>query len=281
MKIEDIILCPACKSKLNIAEQNYICSNCSTSYKIISNIPVLLSEETQKNIQSLEKYFNNKYAESKDPWGYESSAAEKMKYDFVINLIRKINPDLKSILDVGCSFGYLSNKLSLISENVTGLDVSIHALTNAKEKYHRDNLNFICASAANIPLKDNAFEIVTLCDGLNGMDLTGAARDNAVKESYRVLKRNGYALFTDYLKPSQFEDYINYINKSEYKIKEVIYLNDRFWYKLKYAGHSFRNNSFFKKILSSISIGKALSIISSLFGKRGSNHICVVAQKSE
>ena len=273
------IICPACKGELKFQEEKFTCINCSSIYKIISDIPVLLPIELQSQFNSLEKYFDKKYAENKDPWGYESSAAEKMKYIFVTELIKKIKPDLKTILDVGCSFGYLSNKLSNISENVIGLDVSIHALTNAKEKYEHDNLNFICASAANIPLKENSFEIVTLCDGLNGMDLTGITRGNAVKESHRVLQQNGFAIFTDYLKPKQFEDYIDYIRKSDYTIKEVFYLNDRLWYKLKYAGHTLRNNSVFKKILSSISVGRKLSQVSSLFGQSGSNHICILAQK--
>lgn len=280
MVINRIIICPDCKGDLIIKDAEYICGNCNSSYEIISNIPVLLphkifsGDTTQRN---LAEYFDSKYEKNEDPWDYESSAAEKIKYEFVTNLIKEVKPD--TVLDVACSFGYLSNKLSDISENVIGIDISLHALKKANEKYKKQNITFISGSAENIPLKDKSFDAVIFCDGLNGMDLTGIHRNNAVKESMRILKDKGFAIFTDYLKPKQFEDYIEYLRKSDYTIKEIYYLNDRLWYKLKHGLHAFKDKSFFKKILASMSVGKALSKISSLFGKSGSNHICIVAQR--
>jgi ubiquinone/menaquinone biosynthesis C-methylase UbiE len=280
MEINEIIICPNCKSTLQIKDEKYFCNNCNSTYEVVSNIPVLISHQNSVSAaeqQNLAAYFDSKYAKDEDPWNYESSAAEKMKYEFVTNLIKKLNPNLRTVLDVPCSFGYLSNKLSAVSENVIGIDVSIHALFKANEKYKKQNINFISAGAENIPFKDKSFDAVILCDGLNGMDLTGIHRNNAVKESLRVLNDNGFTIFTDYLKPNQFESYIDYIRGSDYKIKEIYFLNDRLWYKLKYSFNAFKNNSLFKKFLSSITVGKTLSKISSLFGKSGSNHICIVA----
>ena len=282
MDINDIIICPNCGGELFLKDEKYICKDCSSSYQIVSNIPVLISQKnTISNTfqENLAEYFDSKYERDEDPWNYESSAAEKMKYEFVTNLIMQLNPNLKTILDVGCSFGYLSNRLSSVSENVVGIDISIHALMKADEKYKKENITFISASADNIPLKDKKFEAVILCDGLNGMDLVGNHRDNAVKESLRVLKQNGFTIFTDYLKPDQFESYINYIRKSDYTIKEIYYLNDRFWYKLKYGFQALSNTAVFKKILGNMGFGRALAKISSLFGKKGSNHICILAYR--
>lgn len=282
MNINEIIICPNCQGEL-ISEQNkFSCSNCNSLYDITSNIPVLISHDNSlrdSSQEELAKYFDSKYANDGDPWDYESSAAEKMKYEFVLNLVKSMNVNPGLILDVGCSFGYLANKLSAVGKNVIGLDVSLHALMKANEKYKKENITFISASADSIPLKGNLADVVILCDGLNGMDLTGTVRDNAVKESKRVLKDNGFTIFTDYLKPEQFESYIDYIQKKDYQIKEVFYLNDRLWYKLKYGLHALRKNSVFKKFLSSMAVGNSLSKISSLFGKSGSNHICILAVK--
>lgn len=280
MNINEILICPNCKGQLISIDGKYCCEQCNSSYEIVSNIPVLIphhnsfEDTSQKN---LAEYFDSKYKKDEDPWNYESSAAEKMKYEFVTNLVKELNPNLNTVLDVACSFGYLSNKLSNISENVIGIDVSLNALMKANEKYKKKNINFISAGAENIPLKDKSFDAVILCDGLNGMDLTGVHRENAVKESMRVLKDNGFTIFTDYLKPNQFESYVEYLKNSDYKIKEVYYLNDRLWYKLKHGLQAFKDYSAFKKFLSSMPAGKALSKISSLFGKSGSNHICLVA----
>jgi ubiquinone/menaquinone biosynthesis C-methylase UbiE len=282
MEINEIIICPNCKSKLYIQDGMYICENCNSLYDIVSGIPVLISHRnslSNNSQENLAKYFDSKYEKNEDPWDYESSAAEKMKYEFVTGLIKKLNPNLQSVLDIACSFGYLSNKLSGISKNVIGIDVSLHALMKANDKYKKENIMFISGSAENIPVGDKLFDAVILCDGLNGMDLTGVHRENAVKESMRVLKDDGFTIFTDYLKPDQFENYIDYIRKSDYRIKEIYYLNDRFWYKLKHSLHAFRNNTVFKKILASMSVGNVLSKISSVFGKSGSNHICIVAER--
>lgn len=280
MEINELIICPNCKNNLKIEDGKYLCSNCNSSYEITSNIPVLISlHNTLENLsqKNLAEYFDSKYEKDEDPWNYESSAAEKMKYEFVTKLVKELNPNIQTVLDVACSFGYLSNKLSNISENVVGIDVSLNALMKANEKYKKKNINFVSAGAENIPLREKSFDAVILCDGLNGMDLTGVHRENAVKESLRVLKNEGFTIFTDYLKPNQFESYIEYIKNSDYKIKEVHYLNDRLWYKLKHGLQAFKNNSAFKKFLSSMPAGKALSKISSLFGKNGSSHICIVA----
>lgn len=282
MEIDKLIICSNCKNNLQIKDRKYFCDNCNSSYEIVSDIPVLISHQNsisdikQKN---LAEYFDSKYAKDEDPWNYESSAAEKMKYQFVVNLVKELNPNANTVLDVACSFGYLSNKLSSASKEVIGIDVSIHALMKANEKYKKENITFISAGAENIPFKDKTFDAVILCDGLNGMDLTGIHRENAVKESLRVLNETGFTIFTDYLKPNQFESYIDYIKKSDYVIKDVYYLNDRLWYKLKYSFNAFKDSSILKKFLSSIGVGKALSKISSLFGKSGSNHICIVASR--
>ena len=282
MEINEIVICPNCKSSLKFINGKYVCDNCNSTYEIVSDIPVLISHQNsvsdikQKN---LAEYFDSKYAKDEDPWDYESSAAEKMKYEFVTTLVKNLNANLKTVLDVACSFGYLTTHLSSISENVMGIDVSIHALIKANDKYKKENITFISAGAENIPFKDKSFDAVILCDGLNGMDLTGIHRENAVKESLRVLNEIGFTIFTDYLKPNQFESYIDYLKKSDYVIKDVYYLNDRLWYKLKYSLNAFKDNSILKKFLSSIAVGKTLSKISSLFGKSGSNHICIVAAR--
>lgn len=100
-----------------------------------------------------------------------------------------------------------------------------------------------------------------------------------LKKAFGFLNETGFTIFTDYLKPNQFESYIDYIKKSDYVIKDVYYLNDRLWYKLKYSFNAFKDSSILKKFLSSIGVGKTLSKISSLFGKSGSNHICIVASR--
>lgn len=62
------------------------------------------------------------------------------------------------LLDVGCGNGLFTVPMTEIFNFVIGIDISKAMIKRCREK--RNNLDFIVASATNLPLKSNAFDAV-------------------------------------------------------------------------------------------------------------------------
>lgn len=104
----------------------------------------------------------------------------------------------KNILDIGCGTGANTQVLRSFG-NVTGVDLSPYA----KQFYTKTTgSSFIAGSATKIPLKDNQFDVVTICDVLYHRNIASPHR--ALQESYRILKPGGYCLITDCVHPFLF-----------------------------------------------------------------------------
>lgn len=102
----------------------------------------------------------------------------------VANLINK----KKNILDLGCGGGNIPAYLKAVSPkwDITGIDISNNSLVIAKKTFPK--VNFINASADNLPMKDKTVDIVVSFDTLEHFtDLS-----KVISEVKRVLKKNGY-----------------------------------------------------------------------------------------
>jgi alkylation response protein AidB-like acyl-CoA dehydrogenase len=77
-------------------------------------------------------YFERIYARQRDPWDFESSQYEKMKYGATMAALPRSR--YKCGLEVGCSIGVLTSLLSERCDVLLGLDVSARALTVAVER---------------------------------------------------------------------------------------------------------------------------------------------------
>ncbi len=49
-KFLDKLVCPACKSKLMYQQQQdrLVCQTCSLAYRVVNDVPVMLSDEAEK-----------------------------------------------------------------------------------------------------------------------------------------------------------------------------------------------------------------------------------------
>ncbi len=75
-------------------------------------------------------------------------------------IISEVNAD-STILDIGCSQGDISYKLSEICKEVVGIDYNFKSIINAKNKYIKNNLNFLCMDASEYLLKsEKKFEVM-------------------------------------------------------------------------------------------------------------------------
>jgi ubiquinone/menaquinone biosynthesis C-methylase UbiE len=98
------------------------------------------------------------------------------------------------ILDIGCGDGFLTSMLSVVSQRVVGVDLSVSGLTFAKEKIKNFSVDLVQASAEHLPFQDNSFDVVTLFEVIEHIPEDLAI--DVVEEILRVLRKHGKVIVT-------------------------------------------------------------------------------------
>lgn len=129
---------------------------------------------------------------------------------FGLKLLEKI--DLKeslNVLDLGCGTGFpcleVSQRLGFASK-VFGIDLWLQALKRAKLKagvYKLKNAKFLSGNGLCMPFKNNIFDLIISNNGINN---TGDEK-KAIKECFRVCKKDGFLIFTANLPETMSEFY--------------------------------------------------------------------------
>ena len=103
-----------------------------------------------------------------------------------------------TVLDVGCSSGYLARKLATAAGpagTVTGVDPSAAAVAHARRRA-RPAMTFTTAVAQDLPLPDSSFDVVTSTLALH--HVPARQRQRAFAEMYRVTRPGGRLLVADF-----------------------------------------------------------------------------------
>lgn len=97
-------------------------------------------------------------------------------------------------LDLGCGEGHNTRQLALRGARVTGLDIAEKFITHARAEENRSPLgiDYVCASAVELPFADASFDFATAFMAL--MDIPDAKA--VLRESYRVLRPGGFLQFS-------------------------------------------------------------------------------------
>ena len=77
-------------------------------------------------------FFDDLYAANPDPWDFESSAYEAAKYDATIAALE--GGRFATALEIGCSIGVLTDRLSRHCDALLAIDVAEAALERAKAR---------------------------------------------------------------------------------------------------------------------------------------------------
>jgi ubiquinone/menaquinone biosynthesis C-methylase UbiE len=97
-------------------------------------------------------------------------------------------------LDIGCGEGYNTRKLAEPKAIVTGIDISTTFIKHVIDYENEVSLGieYIVASALNLPFDDDSFDFVTgFMLFMNIPDMP-----NLFREVYRVLKSGGFLQFS-------------------------------------------------------------------------------------
>lgn len=233
-----------------------------------------------------EEFYEQKYRNETEPWGYSGYAVEMLRYELIVKTAKSLKSNYTRVLDVGCSKGQLTFLLNGIAPEVIGIDVSKtavnHAALNAKNSSSKDNpTKFIFAvkNILNADFPDNHFDLILLCDGIEEWFSDEKEKMAALRKTNQLLKPGGYAILSDYQKPQHFASFVNFITHSPLKVVKSFPLNDRLCYQFNSWFKMGEKLKIAKQLFANKTIAKGLMGISSLLGKNGSKHFCVVVQK--
>ena len=109
-----------------------------------------------------EAYFRNVYAESEDPWRFETSAYEAEKYRATIEMLGDVK--YRRGLEIGCSIGVLTLDLARSCDELVAVDIHEKPLIRARQR---------CASRTNVTFEhmtvprdipDGDFDLVVISE---------------------------------------------------------------------------------------------------------------------
>ena len=120
----------------------------------------------------------------------------------------------KIVLDIASGEGYGSRMLAGVAAQVTGVDISLEAVTHAAAKYPHPVLTFVQGSVTAIPLADASVDLVTSFETIEHL----TDHEAMLGEIRRVLRPGGLLLISS---PDKYEysDLPGYAN--EYHVKEL------------------------------------------------------------
>jgi|SRR3989344_1825978 len=126
---------------------------------------------------------------------YSGSAVGFIRDKRLDNIKKYIKKDDK-ILEIGCGSGNLLRFIDC--KNIFGLDISENMIKETKKAVQ--NGNFIVGDAENLPYENNFFDKVIISEVLYYLP----ELEKAIKETYRVLKKDGFLLITTLNKKYNF-----------------------------------------------------------------------------
>ena len=128
----------------------------------------------------------------------------------------------RRVLDAASGEGYGSALLAEVAAAVTGVDVDPAAVAHAAETYRaRDNLRFVAASVAALPLPDASVDLVVSFETIEHLD--AALQPAMLAEFARVLAPDGMLLLSSPNRPeySERRNYANPFHRHELDRREL------------------------------------------------------------
>ena len=81
-----------------------------------------------------QEYFDQLYAQSRDPWGFETSEYERDKYERTLSVLAHRQRSYRCALEVGCSIGVFTAMLAPLCDELLAVDVSEKAIAAAQQR---------------------------------------------------------------------------------------------------------------------------------------------------
>jgi len=168
------LICPICEEKLSLEGRQFRCAR---------NHSFDIARQGYVNLLTVQQKHSLNPGDTREQVLSRREFLEAGFYAPIAKMLIKTAKELGisgQILDVGCGEGWYSAQLADALESpLTGLDISKEAVRCAAAKYK--GKQWLCATAAHIPVEDGSVELLTSLFALT-----------LPQEVARVLKQGGY-----------------------------------------------------------------------------------------
>ena len=208
--VKDILICPACRSGLNINRDNITCAHCKQVYPVYENIPQFAIYEnveaakTEVAESSAENY-QKRYVDFEKARNYNLKYERKLlkrlstkrEYQILRGLLAK-QGHCGNMLEIPCGGGRISSELAnatdLLIQADIGLGQILYGMTRKKLQIPQI---WMTASASRIPIRDAGVD-AAVCIRLSHHLTTMEQRESLLVELLRVARRYVIITFFDY-----------------------------------------------------------------------------------
>jgi len=224
-----------------------------------------------------EQLYRDLYQRTSDPWVYERRAVEQLKAERVMALVDRLAPPGSVVVEAGCATGHITRRLVTRPLSVVVFDLIPQAVASARSHCPAPTaqVEFVAASATDLPLADATVDLLLLLDGPVSWKLSGPQADTVFSEACRVVKPGGHVLVMDYLTPSKYHLLQTLVQRSKLTIVAQHPFPDRLSYILESMVRAFRALGVVQWFFASRPIANLLAALSSPFGLRGSKHVAI------
>lgn len=138
-------------------------------------------------------------------------------YQHIINTLSTLQ--FSNVLDVGCGTGEILSAIRKLYPTISlqGIDISQEMLKQAENK-NIDNVKLYLGDAEHLSFENDKFDVLICTDSFHHYPNP----KKAIEEFYRVLKKNGYLLLADFVKPFPVRQLMNifipFSNEGDVKI---------------------------------------------------------------
>ena len=208
--IKDILVCPACRSRLDINQGDITCAHCKQVYPIYENIPQFAIDENveafQKEVaQSSAGNYQKRYVDFEKARNYNLKYERKLlkrlstkrEYQILRRLLGR-QGHCGNMLEIPCGGGRISSELAkatdLLIQADIGLGQILYGMTRKKLQIPQI---WMTASAFRIPIRDAGVD-AAVCIRLSHHLTTREQRESLLVELLRVARRYVIMTFFDY-----------------------------------------------------------------------------------
>lgn len=201
------------KKDLAYNQGQLYCDSCNNYYKIEDNLFYFYPKKFEnKQFHDFYENFENRF----DSW--QEKVARNVKAKNILNVLGKETENIHSILDLGCSCGWILDELreNIFCEYSFGLDLSSSILSSIKGR-QKENSYFIAGDCEYLPFSKNSFDLVISLDVIEHI----ANPEKFLKDISRisdniVLKIPLENVFENFVWES-FKKIVNFLNKGKNK----------------------------------------------------------------
>ena len=250
------------------------------SYRLVDGIAALQPEDQDYN-----PWFEQQYTTTAEPWSYSRRGGELYRHAYTVEQLRRFCPNPSSLLELGCSRGLMTARLVPFTKELYAADVSLSAVKACKQKCddlaarHECAMHYYVTTTPGLPFGEDSFDVVTLCDGMIGWYFSEEQKQAALEDTHRVLRRGGYAVFTDYTTPDKFAAYAELVAESKLAVVATTYLYDRPWYLFESLLKKLPGKPVLEPLMASTQAAKLLHRAGGMIGPAAARHILVIARK--